>query len=432
MKPQPPRGTRDFYPQEMSLRLWLESRWRSVSVRNGFEEVDGPVFETLDLYKIKSGEGIVSELFSFRRTGGKTDFALRPEFTPTLARMVAAKAQALPRPIKWFCLPNLCRAERPQRGRLREFLQWNVDLIGPDSPAADAEVIFTAVDLLRDLGLGPSDVRVRLSHRTLIRNLLMDMGVAESALTAAFELLDRREKMDTEKFAEQAAKLGLGPEALERFNRLGETARPAEGGLESLAGHLQLETETLEPLRGLHEALESFGILDWCTYDLSIVRGLAYYTGAVFEVHEARGAERAIAGGGRYDRLIEMFGGPPTPACGFGMGDVVLSLVLADRGLIPQDLQPTIDAYVLVADEAARPMMFQTVAALRSAGFHTRFSYRSTTKLGKLIKEADQAGARYAVILDGRTVEESLAGLKNLATSEQSEVPLDRLPDRIG
>ena len=371
-------------------------------------------------------------MFSFRRTGGKTDFALRPEFTPTLARMVAAKAQALPMPIKWFCLPNLCRAERPQRGRLREFLQWNVDLIGPDDPAADAEVIFTAVDLLRDLGLGPSDVRVRLSHRTLIRNMLMDMGVAESALTAAFELLDRREKMEAERFEQQAAKLGLGPETLERFNRLGDTAQPAAEGLEALGAKLQLDAEAFEPLRGLHEALSSFGILDWCTYDLSIVRGLAYYTGAVFEVHEAQGAERAIAGGGRYDRLIEMFGGPPTPACGFGMGDVVLSLVLADRGLIPKDLQPTVDAYVLVADEAARPMMLPTVAALRSAGFHTRFSYRSTTKLGKLIKEADQAGARFAVILDGRTVDGSLVSLKNLATAEQSDVPLDQLPGRIG
>src|ERR1041385_5422722 len=160
MRFQGPKGTRDFFPAEMAWRRYLESAWRKASIRNGFEEVEGPIFEPLDLYKVKSGEGIVSELFHFKRTGGQSEYALRPEFTPTLARMVASKANALPKPIKWFCIPNLCRAERPQRGRLREFLQWNVDMLGLEGPAADAEVIFTAVDLLRSLGLGPRQVKV--------------------------------------------------------------------------------------------------------------------------------------------------------------------------------------------------------------------------------------------------------------------------------
>ena len=167
-KLNPPKGTRDFYPDQMAWHQHLLDAWRRVSVRNGFDQVEGPVFETLELYKVKSGDGIVSELFSFRRANGKTDFALRPEFTPTLARMVAAKANSLPRPIKWFCTPNACRAERPQRGRLREFWQWNVDLLGLDGPGADAEVVFTLLDFLQEVGLKPNDAKVKLSHRDVV------------------------------------------------------------------------------------------------------------------------------------------------------------------------------------------------------------------------------------------------------------------------
>ena len=427
MKFQPPKGTRDFYPAEMAWRRYLEDAWRRVSIRSGFEEVDGPIFELLDLYKVKSGEGIVSELFHFTRTGGDTRYALRPEFTPTLARMVAARAHALPKPIKWFCIPNLCRAERPQRGRLREFLQWNVDLLGLDGPAADAEVIFTAVDLLRSLGLEPRHVKVKISHRDVVRRILLRLGVPEDRILDAFTLLDRRDKMLPEEFAKSAAGLGLDGTTLERFNQVARTRIDSNGVWGHIAEQFNIPEQDLHDLHALHQQLKAFGVGDWCEYDLGIVRGLAYYTGTVFEIHEVSGAERAIAGGGRYDKLIEMFEGPAIGAVGFGMGDVVLTLVLQDKGLIPEHVAPPVDVFVLAADESARPQVQPLVAELRSAGLHTRFTYRTTTNVGKLLKEADQCRARHAVILDGKTASEGVVAVKNLRGGEQTEVALTEL-----
>lgn len=423
---QAPKGTRDYYPAEMAWRRYLEAAWRRVSIRNGFEEVDGPIFESLDLYKVKSGEGIVSELFHFTDRGER-DLAIRPEFTPTLARMVAEKANALSKPIKWFSMPNLCRAERPQRGRLREFLQWNVDLLGLDTPVADAECIYTAVDLLRELGLTPRHVKVKISHRDVVRRILMRFGVAEDKIQDAFELLDRRDKIPTDEFNQQAGKLGLDQSTLERFNQVARMRVGSQAAWDDIAERFAIPHEDLEDLAALHEQLKAFGIGEWCEYDMGIVRGLAYYTGAVFEVHEVSGAERAIAGGGRYDKLIEMFGGPSTPAVGFGMGDVVLTLVLADKGLMPKDVTPAADAFVLVADEAARGKMNGIVGTLRAAGFHARFSYKTTTNVGKLLKEAGQCRARFAVILDAKTAQQNTVSVKNLQTGEQSEAPVGEL-----
>jgi histidyl-tRNA synthetase len=413
----PPKGTRDFYPEQMAWRSYLHQAWRRVSIRHGFEEIDGPIFESLDLYKVKSGEGIVSELFSFRRTGGDTDFAIRPEFTPTLARMVADKANALPKPIKWFCVPNLCRAERPQRGRLREFWQWNVDLLGLDTPAADAEVIFCAVDLLAELGLTPQHVRVKLSHRTVVSQILIKLGVAKDQLAAAFNLLDRRDKMPPEEFSKGAALLGLDEMRVQRFEEVCRRKYPA-GDLAHLARSLGMG-QPPEDLVKLDEQLAAFGLTDWCEYDLGIVRGLAYYTGTVFEVHEATGVERAIAGGGRYDQLVELFGGPSTPAIGFGMGDVVLSNVLADKKLIPEHVMPRPDAFCFATTNEAAARLPGVVGQLRRAGLHARMSYKTTRNVGKLLKDATSCRARFAVLL-GETTE-----LKNLDTGEQRAVTGD-------
>jgi len=427
---QPPKGTRDYYPDEMAWRRHLETAWRSVSIRNGFEEVDGPIFETLDLYKVKSGEGIVSELFHFTDRGDR-DLAIRPEFTPTLARMVASRANALSKPIKWFSMPNLCRAERPQRGRLREFLQWNVDMLGLDTPVADAECIYTAVDLLRELGLSAQHVKVKISHRDVVRRILLRLGVGEDMIQDAFVLLDRRDKIAGEEFNAEAEKLGLDSSTLERFNQVARMRVSSHAAWDDIAEQFAIPQEDLEDLSALHQQLKAFGIADWCEYDMGIVRGLAYYTGTVFEVHEVSGAERAIAGGGRYDQLIEMFGGPATPAVGFGMGDVVLTLVLTDKGLLPADVAPPVDAFVITADEAAREQVAPIVSRLRSKGLHARFSYKTTTNIGKLLKEAGQQRARFAVILDGKTLQQRTVALKNLESGEQSEVPIDSLADQL-
>jgi histidyl-tRNA synthetase len=430
MKHHGPKGTRDYYPAEMAWRRFLEDAWRRVSIRNGFEEVEGPIFELLDLYKVKSGEGIVSELFHFTDRGDR-DLAIRPEFTPTLARMVAAKANALPRPIKWFSIPVLCRAEKPQRGRLREFLQWNVDLLGLEGPLADAETIFTAVDLLATLGLSPHQVKVKISHRDVVKRILIRLGVAEARITDAYDLLDRRDKLAPEEFLASAGKLGLDAATMERFNQVARTRLRIDESWDQIVRKFDIPDEDLRDLGALHEQLTAFGVAEWCEYDLGIVRGLAYYTGTVFEIHEASGAERAIAGGGRYDKLIETFGGPATSAVGFGMGDVVLSLVLADRGLVPKEVAPPVDVFLIAAEEDLRRRACALAAELRRAGLHARFSYRATTNIGKLIKDADACKARFAAILDRASAQTHTVQLKNLADGTQSQVALGELASEI-
>jgi histidyl-tRNA synthetase len=412
----------------MAIRRYLEDAWRRVSVRHGFEEVDGPIFESLELFKVKSGEGIVSELFHFMDRGER-ELAIRPEITPTIARMVAERANALPRPIKWFCVPNLCRAEKPQRGRAREFWQWNVDFIGSDSPVADAEVMFTCVELLRELGLNPDQVRLKISHRETVRTILAKLGVPEDKMLDAFDLLDRRDKIEPAEFMEDAMKLGLDEYKVERFEQMCRRKYPA-GDVAHLERSIGVE-KSIGDLEQLDNELSAFGIAPWCEYDLGIVRGLAYYTGTVFEVHEISGAERALAGGGRYDRLIELMGGPAMPAVGFGMGDVVLSLVLTDKQLLPEHLMPPVDAFIIAAEADQRQPAKRVVADLRRAGLHVRFSYRTTTNVGKLLKDADACAARFAIILDGRTSDKQTVGVKDLGSGQQQDVQLDDLVDRI-
>jgi len=424
-----PRGTRDFYPQAMAWRSYLIDAWRRVSIRHGFDQVDGPIFEHLDTYKVKSGEGIVSELFHFEDRGGR-QLAIRPEFTPTLARMVAAQAASLPKPIKWFATPNFCRAERPQRGRLREFWQWNIDLMGSDAAVADAEVILVAVDLLQELGLRSDQVRVKISHRDTARHILGQLGVPEDKMLQAFDLLDRREKLTDDEYMQEAQSLGLDANVVERLEQICRMRYSAGGGISSMRKSLGGGAD-LSGLEQLDAQLAAFGIEDWCEYDLGIVRGLAYYTGTVFEIHEATGVERAMAGGGRYDQLIELFGGPSTPAVGFGMGDVVLSQVLADKGLIPEDVLPRPDIYILAGSDQGAERLPATVTGLRRAGWHTRFSYKSTQNVGKLLKEAGQANARFAVILDDQVAEGSCS-IKNMDTGEQTDgVSLAGIADHL-
>lgn len=429
---QAPTGTRDFYPAELNRLRYIQKAWRETSIRHGFEEIDGPTFEHLELYTVKSGEGIVSELFSFERFGGEKTYALRPEFTPTLARMYAARANALPKPTKWFWMQNCFRAERPQRGRLREFYQWNVDLIGDDSVEADAEVIACCIGALECLGLSPNDVTVHISDRTLVSALLTECGV-HGDQTSALMLLDRRAKLPAEEVSRQAAAMRFD---IARFDERMRLVMSAAG--ESKVGVLRsIRNEDGSPifdgsrLRPLGEELHRMGLADWCRFDFSIVRGLAYYTGVVFEVLAS--GERAVAGGGRYDGLIQLFGGPPTPAVGFGMGDVVLSLVLQDKRLMPSDeeiadrlgLRP--DVFVIGrGSEAADAAVAPLVARLRREGLHARRSYKATKNVGKLLKEAAACGARVVAFVeaDGMSVtlerledgaKQSVAGLEGVA-----------------
>lgn len=444
---QPPTGTRDFYPLEMARRRWIERRWRACAVRHGFDEIDGPTFEHTELYTRKSGEGIVSEVFGVY--SGKDEarlkkmadliaqgapaaapYALRPEFTPTLARMFSARAAQLPRPCRWFWQQTCFRAERPQRGRLREFLQWNCDVLGDNTPQADAEVIACAAGLLESLGLSAQSVRVRYNHRGALALVLGGLGVEPATLNAAFVLLDRRDRLDDAELEAMAFEFGVtsfpflqflrrprGPESVDQVLSLAATASAEAASAVKAARLLLAATE---------QELRAADVADWCQLDLNVVRGLAYYTGMVFEVHEASGAERAVAGGGRYDNLIETFGGPATPAVGFGMGDVVLSLLLQDHKLMPTDAQ-------IAAELGLRPDVFvisngsaesdaavgATVATLRRRGLHARRSGKATKNIGKLLREAADTGARFAAILESA----SEITLKNLDDGTQTRGP---------
>jgi histidyl-tRNA synthetase len=427
---QGPKGTRDFYPDRMAVRRHIESAWRSASIDSGFSEIEGPMFEQLELYTVKSGPEIISQLFSFRREGGQDDYALRPEFTPTLARMAAAKGKSLALPTKWFSIPNLFRAERPQRGRLREHVQWNLDVLGLDDSAADVEVISTALLALERLGLGPDQVKVRLSHRGSIAEVLLALGVSAEHLQDAFVLLDRRDKIDEATFRQGVMSLGLDDAAIARFDQAARLTRSLDQPLDEVAGALGVPEATLSGLQNITDGLVDAGLSDWCVVDTGIVRGLAYYTGTVFEIFDAQGAERAVAGGGRYDRLVELFGGPSTPACGFGMGDVVLSLVLEEHGLLGEDggqaLLPRPDVFLVATSDEGQKHFSRLLTSLRRSGIHARRSHKSTRNLGKLLSEATKLHARHAVVL-GDELAEGMVLLKDLDAGTQQEVKLDDL-----
>ncbi len=446
---QPPTGLRDLYPADLNRLRYIQDAWRRVSINHGFEEIDGPTFEDADLYAVKSGEGILNEVFGVFSgkspeerarlgAGGNAPFALRPEFTPTLARMYAARAGALAKPTKWFWTQNCFRAERPQRGRLREFYQWNCDIIGlestdPEAEArADAECIATCVGLLESLGLSANSVKVGFSDRLVLQGLLAMADVSPENTSEALALLDRKGKGTTAEFESHAKTVGLSVDLwYNNMEKLGGALRQGELRIMDTRGR----AVSLERLHSLKRQLAIAGLRDWCVFDESIVRGLAYYTGMVFEVHEVSGAERAIAGGGRYDGLIELFGGPPTPAVGFGMGDVVLSNLLVDKGLMPSDdeiaarLGQRPDVVVISngtpeADAQVGPML----AALRAPtpgsggrdrfGLHARRSYKTTKNVGKLIQDAAKMRARFCLIIESATQ----AQLKDMDTGTQVAV----------
>tara|TARA_R110000765_G_scaffold375729_1_gene466390 strand:+ start:20 stop:1537 length:1518 start_codon:yes stop_codon:yes gene_type:complete len=448
---QPPKGTRDLYPDDVLRRRYIQNAWRDASLRCGFDEIEGPTFESTDLYSVKSGEGILSELFqTFSGKGGqetldklvakgKADFALRPEFTPTLARMYAARAKQLPKPCKWFTAGPYFRAERPQRGRLREFLQWNCDIIGlpsdEDTPQAraqmDAETIEVCEVMLHSAGLSANSVKVHVSDRDLIVKVFGAIGVLSSDIDSMLVLMDHKDKLSDSEYVDFGLALGISEESIDAFEQRSDLSieyTPSE--IVVFTGGKRLAIEARE-LWSLVTVLNRIGLSNRCKINPSIVRGLAYYTGTVFEAI-AEG-ERAVAGGGRYDNLIELMGGPPTPAVGFAMGDVVLTNLLEDNNLIPQgqELMEAVarqqasirpQAFIAVPnnDEENRAAAQSLTATLRRGQesetyltnedrkpwdtnrytippLHTRISYKSTTNPGKLRADAQKQHAKYFI-----------------------------------
>jgi histidyl-tRNA synthetase len=347
--------------------------------------------------------------------------------TPTLARMVAARANGLKKPIRWFSVPQLFRYERQQRGRLREHFQLNCDLIGEPGPLGDAEIIALAIDVMRAFGLGPGDVRVRLSDRRVLRALLLGAGVREAQLPAAFQAVDKIERIDRPAVAEQLVSAGIAGPAVDRVFEAASWRGMA--AVREAVARVPGGAEAGEPLGRVVDALGAMGLGEFVEVDLSIVRGLAYYTGTVFELFDAGRTLRAICGGGRYDGLLQAVGGVDLPALGFGMGDVVLGELLKDRGLAPSD-DSSIDVFLAAITEEDLPFVLRLAHELRDAGFRVEYAL-SVQAVGKQLKLADARKARFAVVIgpDDRARGEVM--VKDLEGKGQEGVARERIVERL-
>ena len=418
MKIPPVKGTRDFYPEQMALRNWIVDGWKNASLRNGFVEYDGPIFEHLQMFQIKSGDEIAEQLFSLTDRGGR-DLAIRPEITPTLARMVNQKINSLPRPIKWFSVPRLCRAERPQRGRLREFFQWNIDIIGVDDVLADAEVIFTAIDYLKSTGLSEKDIVVKISSRKMLAAILTSIGIPADQLDPLYAVLDKRAKLPDDIFEKMLAEQIADPKKLKAVSEL--MAVSSIDQIKDVVNLLKEAQASVDELVKLFELLEIMGVAGFCQFDISIVRGLAYYTGVVFEIYDRSAELRAIGGGGRYDNLLKQFGGPNITATGFGIGDCVLEILLEEKGLLKDKVNTQkSDYFVAYVDAEFLTTALNITAKLRAKGLSAQFSYKPAN-LGKQLKQASAVGAEKCIII-GEEFRDNNLVIKDMATGDQQTI----------
>jgi histidyl-tRNA synthetase len=404
-------GFRDFYPEDLTLRNHIFATWRSVAQRYGFEEYDGPPLESLELYTQKSGDEIVGQLYSFKDKGDR-DVALRPEMTPTLARMVAARVQALKKPIRWFSIPQLFRYERQQRGRLKEHFQLNMDIIGEAGPLADAELMAAAVDIMRGFGLGPGDVQLRVSDRRVLKALLIGRGVTEAQLPTAFAVIDRSERVPKNVLEEMLRDAGYGKRETSAVFEIAELRGP-DAKVFGVAG------EVAEPLAQAIQALHAMGLGDFVTVDLTIVRGLAYYSGIVWELFDAKKELRAIAGGGRYDGLLDL------PALGFGMGDVVLGELLKERGVAPK-ASTELGAFLIAVGGDDVAWILRLAHAMRERGIAVEYGLRHAG-VRKQLELAAARGAPRAVIIGPEERQAGLAVVRDLNAGTEAKVPLDKL-----
>lgn len=400
---QPVKGTRDFYPELMAIRSWLYHTIGEVTASFGYEEYEAPILEKVELYAAKSGEELVNEqAFVFEDRGGDA-IALRPELTPSLARMVAQRQRELAFPLRWWSFGPFWRYERPQKGRTREFLQWNTDMIGADSPEADAELVAVCATFLRRVGLSPEQVVLLVNSRRLMDASLLEIGIPAEVHVPVFRLIDRKDKMKADAWENYASEIGLSP-----------AQRTA---LEKLLSQADL-WERSEELKKFFAALEAFGVREYVQFDPQIVRGLDYYTGIIFEGRDRDKEGRAILGGGHYDNLVSDVGGDPLPGVGFAMGDVMLTLVLQKYGLVPGHVALPDAVLVTVFDAERRLSALKLATELRGQGIRV-VSYPEAIRLDKQLKYADKLGIRLAVIQGPDEEARGEVAVKNLATREQ-------------
>ncbi len=413
------RGTRDFYPEDMRIRNWLFDNFQSAARSHGFEEYDSPVLEHEELYTRKQGEEITQQLYNFEDKGGRS-VALRPEMTPSLARMVMARAGALPTPIKWFSIPQCWRYERTQRGRGREHYQWNVDIWGSDAIQADAELLSVLVSFFEGVGLNADDLVIRISSRKVLEEVLGSLGISGDAFAATCIIVDKMDKLPAEAVEQQLSEQGLNSDAIAAIQSI-----LGLSDLDSLASALGEDSEAVTELASLFDLVDAYGIADWIAFDASVVRGLAYYTGPVFEAHDRAGKLRAICGGGRYDRLLSSLGGNDMPATGFGFGDMVIMELLNEKGVVP-NLPSGNQDIVIAIDEDLRSAAMSVATKLRASGRLVDLVLEDK-RMKWAFRHAERTGAQRLVMV---MPDEWAAGnvrIKELESGEESDVAIGDL-----
>ncbi len=413
-------GFREFYPEDLSRRNHIFRLWRQTAGAYGFAEYDAPVLEPLDLYKTKSGDEIEGQLFSFTDKGGR-EVALRPEMTPTVCRLVGAKASALKRPIKWYSIAEFYRYERMQKGRGRCFFQFNADIFGEPGPEAEIELIALLTQCLCSFGLTEQDFYVRLSDRNLWFYYLEALGLDEARIRAVLGAVDKFEKMGDDAFkaySEQFGELEAGLKA-KVLEFLQIKSLPALEAVLAPIGGEKLAAR-LGDWRKLLGGLAAMGLERFVEVDLGVVRGLAYYTGFVFEAFDRKGELRALAGGGRYDDLVQKLGGPALPAVGFAIGDMTFALLLEQRGLMPTFVQAP-DVYCVIGGEAERRAAFADIQALRAMGYRVDYPLKEVA-FGKQFKTASDSGAKLALIYGAEELAKGIVKIRDLGDRTESEV----------
>ena len=415
-KIQSVKGTREFYPEQMYLRNFIYEKVRNASQAFGYQEWDAPFIEPIDLYAAKSGEELVKkQSFTFTDRGGDS-VTLRPELTPSLARMIAAKQGELTFPLRWWSFGPFWRYEQPQKGRSREFFQWNIDMLGVNSPEADAELIAVAATFLRSVGLDSEQAAIYVNNRRLMDSEFDALGIVQEKRMDVSNLVDRRTKMEPAKWDSYALELGLTDSQL--------------NGLKEILGNFELWKKSDELVR-LFAALEALGVKDYVKFDPNIMRGLLYYTGTVFEAFDTSGSlKRAILGGGRYDNLLADVGGQPLSGVGFAMGDVVIGIILQEKGLLPEFVPSPAPVLVTVFEESLLRESYALAAELRQAGLNV-LCYPEPAKLQKQFKFADKMKAKVAVTVGPDEAANAQVAIKNLTNGEQVTVKREAAAESI-
>ena len=420
---QPVKGTRDFFPDEMRMRNWLFQVWRSVSEQAGFEEYDTCVLEHEELYIRKAGDEISKQLYSFEDKGGRR-LSLRPEMTPSLARLVLQRTKSLLFPIKWFSMPQCFRYERMTKGRRREHFQWNADIIGQPDMVAEAEILMLLISACESMGLSAKDIRVFINDRRILNAILSQLNVTEKLHSAILVIMDKRDKVSPVKLGTMLKDVGMTSSQVQHLNEY-----LTKTNLQELKEELQ-HTEGIDELQHLLQLMDTAGYSDYLQFDISIVRGLSYYTGAVFEINSPEKQHRAICGGGRYDSLLSTYGGKSVPAVGFGFGDVVVLDVLRELERFPE-LTRKLDYTIIPFDNEQVGIALKIANELRSKGAIVDCNF-SMKKMKKSLHEANESGAKFAILLFPEELKQEKVVIRDMQLREQNPINITDLISSAG